>query len=343
MPISTLSIGGRSVGDGAPCFIIAEIGINHGGDAALCADMIASAAECGADAVKLQTVTPEESYHPDTESYRVFKGSVLSRDDLLQLKEKARACGTQLFSTPGDPTALRLLIEVDFPAIKISSGLLTNLPLIELAAATGKPLILSTGMASGEEVEEAVAAAVRGGCREYALLQCTSLYPAPAEALNLRAMEQLRQIGGCPVGYSDHHDGYMACIAAVARGATIIEKHFTLNASLPEADHAISLEPDEFSAMVRAIRSVEAMIGSAEKQPVAAELALRDGRHRRLVAARNIAVGQTITDSDLFLMRLPPGQNAIAARRLNEVVGRRAARAISRLTGLTDDMVGGAA
>jgi sialic acid synthase SpsE len=135
----------------------------------------------------------------------------------------------------------------------------------------------------------------------------------------------------------------MACIAAVARGATIIEKHFTLNASLPEADHAISLEPDEFSAMVRAIRSVEAMIGSAEKQPVAAELALRDGRHRRLVAARNIAVGQTITDSDLFLMRLPPGQNAIAARRLNEVVGRRAARAISRLTGLTDDMVGGAA
>jgi N,N'-diacetyllegionaminate synthase len=341
MPNSTISIAGRTIGEGAPCFVIAEIGINHGGDAALCERMIESAAKAGADAVKLQTVTPEESYHPETESYALFRRAVLSRDAMARLKERARALGVVLFSTPGDPTALRLLVDLDVPAVKISSGLLTNLPLIELAAATGKPLILSTGMARLEEVEEAVATAVRAGCREYALLQCTSLYPAGEGALNLRAMEQLARIGACPIGYSDHHGGFMAAVAAVARGASLIEKHFTLDAGLPGADHAISLEPSDFAAMVKAIRSVEAMLGSPEKKPVAEELALRDGRHRRLVAARAIDAGEVIRADDLYLMRLPAGGNAIAARRLHDVVGRRAKRPIPKLAGLTEEMIGG--
>jgi N-acetylneuraminate synthase/N,N'-diacetyllegionaminate synthase len=334
-------IAGRKVGTGAPCFVIAEVGINHGGDEALCARMIDEAANSGADAVKLQTVTPEESYHPQTPSYAVFKGATLSREANERLQHKARDAGIILFSTPGDPTALRLLLALDVPAVKISSGLLTNIPLIEMAAASGKPLIMSTGMARAEEVEEAVRAARGAGCRALALLQCTSLYPAPAKTINLRAMAALQEIGQCPVGYSDHHAGHLAVLAAVASGACIIEKHFTLDASVPGADHEISVEPAEFAIMVRAIRDIEAMMGSAEKMPVAAELPLRDGRHRRLVAARDLLSGVPLKSEDIYLMRLPADQEALPARRLRDVLGKRTTRAVERLTGLTSEMVVG--
>jgi N,N'-diacetyllegionaminate synthase len=337
----TISISGRVVGRDAPCFIIAEIGINHGGDETLCAEMIDAAAVAGADAVKLQTVTPDESYHPGTPSYRVFKDAVLSRDANARMAEHAKKKGVILFSTPGDTTALRMLLDLGMPAIKISSGLLTNLPLIEMAAASGKPLILSTGMARSEEVSEAVAAARAAGCREMALLQCTSLYPAPAASLNLNAMATLAALGDCPVGYSDHHAGHLAVLAAVARGAKLIEKHFTLDMSSPGADHAISVEPDEFAAMVRACREIEAMLGTAAKGPVEAEVTLRDGRHRRLVCVRDLPAGTLIETGDLYLMRLPAGREALPASRLRDVIGRRTRRSVSRMSGLTADAVEG--
>jgi sialic acid synthase SpsE len=330
-----------TVGAGAPCFVIAEIGINHGGDERLCADMIQAAARAGADAVKLQTVTPDESYHPDTESYRTFKGATLSRAANERMIGAAREAGIILFSTPGDPTALRMLLDLDVPAIKISSGLLTNLPLIELGAASGKPLIMSTGMAREDEVAEAVTAAREAGCRDMALLQCTSLYPAPAGTLNLNAMTALARIGNCPVGYSDHHPGHLAVLASVAGGAKLIEKHFSLDVSVPGADHAISIEPAEFGRMVADIRNVEAMLGSSEKAPVEAELALRDGRHRRLVSARDLAAGTSLSAGDLLLMRLPANQQALPAKQFRDVIGKRTRRAISRLTGLTADAIEG--
>ncbi len=333
--VDTISIAGRKVGQGAPCFVIAEIGINHGGDEKLCEKLIIAAAEAGADAVKLQTVTPDESYHPDTDSHRLFKGATLSREANARMMAAAKKAGVILFSTPGDPTALGLLLELGMPAIKISSGLLTNLPLIEMAAAGGKPLIMSTGMARANEVQEAVAAARGAGCREMALLQCTSLYPAPAATLNLKAMAALAKIGDCPVGYSDHHDGHLAVLAAVAAGAKLIEKHFTFDASAPGADHAISIEPAEFMQMVRAIREIEAMLGTSEKAPVEAEIPLRDGRHRRLVAARDLAPGTSVTPDDLYLMRLPADRAALPARRYHEVIGKRTTRAVPRLSGLT--------
>jgi len=332
-------VGERRIGAGNPCFVIAEVGINHGGDEGRCAEMIAAAAACGADAVKLQTVTPDESYHPATESYRLFRGSVLSRPALERLMTRARETGVILFSTPGDFTALALVTSLDMPAIKISSGLLTNLPLIRAAAATCRPLILSTGMARRDEVMEAVAAARGVGCRALAVLQCTSLYPAPSSTLNLRAMAALAIATGAPVGYSDHHDGALAAIAAVAAGASLIEKHFTLDASAAGADHAISLETDAFGQMVRDIRAVEAMLGSSEKAPVAAEESLRDGRHRRLVAARDIEAGAVLAAHDLFLMRLPPDRAALPAKRLPDVIGKHLARAAPRLTGITADMI----
>lgn len=330
-----ISIAGRAVGQGAPCFVIAEIGINHQGDEKLCVELIDAAAAAGADAVKLQTVTAAESYHPDTDSYRVFKDAALSREANARMMDHAKKAGIILFSTPGDPTALQLLLGLGVPAIKISSGLLTNLPLIEMAAAGGKPLILSTGMALAGEVADAVKAARIGGCREMALLQCTSLYPAPAAALNLNAMAALARIGDCPVGYSDHHAGHLAVLAAVAGGAKLIEKHFTLDASLPGADHAISVEPAEFGQMVREIRDIEAMLGTAEKVPVEAEMKLRDGRHRRLVSARDLPAGAAVGPDDVFLMRLPADRDALPASRLRDVVGKRTRRAIPRLSGLT--------
>jgi sialic acid synthase SpsE len=307
----------------------------------LCAALIAAAAESGADAVKLQTVTPEESYHPDTQSYAVFKGATLPRDANARMIEAAEEAGVILFSTPGDPTALRMLLDLDVPAIKISSGLLTNLPLIEMAAAGGKPLIMSTGMARMDEVRAAVDVARGAGCREMALLQCTSLYPAPAPALNLRGMETLARIGDCPVGYSDHYPGHLAVLAAVARGAKLIEKHFTLDASAAGADHAISIEPAEFDEMVQAIREIEAMLGSSEKAPAEAEIPLRASRHRRLVAARDLAAGVSVTPDDVYLMRLPADHAALPAQRYHDVIGKRTTRAIPRLTGLTAVLIEG--
>jgi sialic acid synthase SpsE len=338
----TITIAGRKIGRCAPCFIVAEVGINHGGNETLCADMISQAASAGADAVKLQIVTADESYHPDTESYRLFRNSNLPREALARQMSHARQAGVILFATPGDPTALQLLCDVGVPAIKISSGLLTNLPLIRLAARSGKPLLMSTGMAHSNEIDLAVAAAREAGCQELALLQCTSLYPAPAETLNLRAMEGLWRTGVAAVGYSDHHSGHLACLAAVAGGASIIEKHFTLDATQAGADHAISIEPPEFAEMVQAIRSIEAMLGSRDKAPVADEMPLRSGRHRRLVAARDLKPGERLETRDLYLMRLPADREALPADRLEHVLGRRTKRLIPRLTAVTDDMLEGA-
>jgi len=335
------TIDGRGIGDGHPTWIIAEVGINHGGDEKRCAEMIDAAAEAGADAVKLQTVNPDVSYHPETESYRVFKNSVLAEASLLRLAERARNVGVTLFSTPGDHLALDLMSSVGMPAVKISSGLLTNLPLIKSAAETGLPLIMSTGMAFEKEVDAAVSSASRAGGGDIALLQCTSLYPAPSQSLNLRAMETLKNRFGVPVGYSDHHDGGLACVAAVAMGAALIEKHFTLDQGVPGADHRISLEPDAFARMVAEIRMVERMFGSSEKEPDAAEIPVRDGRHRRLVAARNINAGEILGAKDLLLMRLPSEQPALPAFRLDEVLGQRTVRSVSRFSGLTAEMVEG--
>ncbi len=320
-------------------WIIAEIGINHGGDEARCAKLIDAAADSGADAVKLQTVTPEESYHPDTESYGLFLDADLSVEALRRLSGQAADRGMVLFSTPGDITALRKLLSVNVPVIKISSGLLTNLPLIAAASKSGLPLILSTGMAHLKEVETAVSVARTNGATDIAVLQCTSLYPAPTNTLNLRAMETLRSVLETPVGYSDHHVGTLACVAAVAAGASVIEKHFSLNRSEMGADHAISSEPAEFREMVDLVREVEEMRGSPVKEPTSEEARFRDGRHRLLVASRDIAAGERIDAADIYLMRMPHGTSALPAGELPNIVGMRAIAAIPRLTGLTRKML----
>lgn len=334
-------IGQRPVGPAYPAYIIAEVGINHGGDAAVCADMILAAARAGADAVKLQTVLADESYHPDTESHAVFANAVLTKDEMKVLMEHAAKAHIALFSTPGDFASLKLLKELGIPAIKISSGLLTNLPLISRSAEASVPLLLSTGMAHMTEIKSAVDAARVAGANDIAILQCTSLYPAPSRTLNLRTIGTLAREFDVVAGYSDHHDGILACVAAVAAGASIIEKHFSTTPDATGADHAISAGPDDFARMVQDIRDVEAMMGTDEKKPVDEELPLRDGRHRRLVAARDISAGETLGADDLYLMRLPGDREAISANRFNDAVGRKVRCDIARLSGVSAGMIEG--
>lgn len=325
----TFDIAGRPLGAGHPAFIIAEIGINHGGDEAAAAAMIEAAAAAGADAVKLQTVSVDDSYQPGTASYDAFQGKAFALDALNRLGRMARQHDIVLFSTPGDFPSLDLLFAAGMPAVKISSGLLTNLPLIRRAAGTGLPMILSTGMAHLAEVDAAVAAAEGAGARGIAVLQCTSLYPAPASSLNLRAIPAMAAHYRWPVGYSDHYRGDTACIAAVALGASVIEKHFTLDRSLPGADHAISAEPAEFARLVAAIRETERMLGLAHKAPVAEEEPLRAGRYRFLVARRAIAAGKVLEEADLALKRTQPGEGVMPANDLDRVLGRTAGRAMA--------------
>jgi N,N'-diacetyllegionaminate synthase len=325
-------IAGRRIGGGAPCWIIAEIGINHGGDEAAAAAMIRAAAAAGADAAKLQTVDADESYVAGTASHREFSGKALSAAAHGRLADVARAAGIVLFTTPADLPSLDLALAAGFPAIKISSGLLTHLPLVRRAAASGQPLIVSTGMAYLGEAAEAVAAARAAGAGGIGVLHCTALYPAPAETLNLAAMATLAECLGCPIGYSDHHPGHLAAVAAVALGAAIVEKHFTLDSKRPGADHAISLEPAAFAAMVRDIRLVETMRGSARKAPAAAEAALRAERHRCLVARRTIAAGERLDLGNVGFKRPLPGRAGLPPAAWPAVEGRRAARAVARDT-----------
>lgn len=333
------NIDGKRIGAGQPTFIIAEIGINHGGSEEVAASMVRAAAEAGADAVKYQTVDAKDSYMPETASYREFAGKGLSLDAYRRLNELARSLGMASFSTPGDPASLRMMLASGMSAVKVSSGQMTNLPLLHDIGASRLPVILSTGMADLAEVERSVATLRRAGSVDIAVLQCTSLYPAPPETANLRAMAVLAGALGLPVGYSDHCLGILACVAAVAAGACIVEKHFSLDRTQAGADHHLSSEPDEFAKMVREIRLVEAMLGTSAKTPTAEEKRLRPGRERMLVTRRALAAGTILSALDFIAMRLSADQVGIPASQLQSLVGRRLKVAAGERAVLAHDMM----
>ncbi len=315
-------IGTRLIGDGHPVFVIAEIGINHHGDAALCARMMEAAAEAGADAVKLQTVEPDESYVHGTVSHKEFSNKSLSDEALSSLGRLADELGIVLFSTPGDFSSLEQMCRNRMPGVKISSGLMTNLPLIAAAARKGLPMIISTGLAYESEIEDAVRTALAEGASGVAVLKCTALYPAPDETLNLNAIPAMVARFGVPIGYSDHTLDDLACVAAVALGAAVIEKHFTLDSTLPGADHHISMEPGPFAAMIGKIRRLERMLGSGSIEPVAAEIAARPQRHRCLVARVDIPSGSVFSADNLALKRPLPGSAGLPPAAYAEVLGK---------------------
>ncbi len=346
----SILINGRYIGSGLPTYIVAELSANHNQDFEQAARLVRAAQEAGADAIKLQTYTPDTlTIRSDREWFRIGGGTLWDGRTLHDLyreaytpwewqpKLKAIADDLEidLFSTAFDPTAVDFLEEMGVPAHKIASFEIVDIPLIEKMAGTGKPLIISTGMASLAEIEEAVHAARQAGAREIALLKCTSAYPAPPEEINLRTIPHLSEVFQSPVGLSDHSLGVAVPVAAVALGACIVEKHFTLSRSAPGPDSAFSLEPDEFKAMVGAIRMAEKALGQVSYGLGRDESKSRAFR-RSLFVVQDVKAGEVFTADNIRSIR--PGYG-LAPKYLKEVLGRRAVRNVAKGEPLAWDLV----
>ena len=282
MSEATLQIGQRTVGAGHPVYIIAELSANHNQDFDRALRIVHAAKEAGADAVKLQTYTPDTiTIRSDRECFRIRGGTLWdgrTLHDLYgeahtpwewqpKLKAAANDLGMDLFSSAFDSSAVDFLESMNVPVHKVASPELVDVPLIEKMGRTGKPLILSTGMATLEEIDEAVTAARKAGASQLALLRCTSSYPAPPEEMNLRSIPDLTRRFGLPVGLSDHTPGIAVPVAAVALGAVLIEEHLTLSRAEGGPDHAFSLEPEEFKTLVEAVRMAESSLGQIQYGP----------------------------------------------------------------------------
>jgi N,N'-diacetyllegionaminate synthase len=321
-------------GPGRPVLVIAEIGNNHDGSLGQARALIEAAAQAGAGAVKLQTHIAAEEMLPSTPTpphfdeprYAFTQRMELSLDAHRMLKGLAEEHGLLFFSSPFSVAAVELLEEVDVPAYKIASGEVSNPPLIEAVAATGKPVFLSTGMSGLDDVEPAMAT-LRAAGSEVVLLQCTSAYPCPPERVNLAAMETLAERFGVPVGLSDHTADIFTSIAAVALGAVAVEKHFTLSRRLYGPDHHASLEPEQLARLVEGVRQVEAARGDGAKVRDPGLDPVRATFEKSVVAAADIPAGAVLEAGLLTTKR--PG-TGIAAARIGDVVGRRAARALRR-------------
>lgn len=339
------SIGGRAIGPSHPSFIIAELSGNHGGKLSRALELIAAAKEAGADAVKLQTYTADTiTLRCDDERFRIGAGTIWEGRQLHDLyaeastpwkwhKElfaEAAKYDLTCFSSPFDPTAVDFLESLNCPAYKIASFELVDLPLIRKAASTGKPLIMSTGMATLSEIHEAVGAARDGGSGGLVLLKCTSGYPAPPESMNLRTIPALAAEFSVPVGLSDHTMGISAPVTAVALGASIIEKHLILDRAEGGPDSTFSLNVDEFRSMVRAVREAEAALGSVRFEPGPAEMASRKFR-RSLFVVEDIAQGEIFTTRNVRSIRPSDG---LPPKYLGDILGARAVESLSRGTPL---------
>lgn len=319
--------------------IIAEAGVNHNGNYDLAVRMIHEAKRAGADYVKFQTAVPElviSTYAPKAEYQKVTTGSDESQLDMCRaihlplsdyrrLKAVCDQVGIGFLSTPFDLVSIDTLEELDMDYYKIPSGEITNLPYLRKIASKGRRVIMSTGMSEMEEIAAAVKVLEDGGLRrgDIILLHCNTEYPTPMADVNLRAMKTIGETLGVTVGYSDHTRGIEVPIAAVAMGARVIEKHFTLDCTMEGPDHKASLEPGQLKAMVDAIRNVELAIGSAEKHATASETPNKVVARKSIVAARAIKAGETLTEENITVKR--PG-NGISPMLWDSVIGTTAKR-----------------
>ncbi|MFQ5767507.1 MAG: N-acetylneuraminate synthase family protein [Acidobacteriota bacterium] len=343
--MQTFALGDRLIGEKQPAFIIAEAGINHNGHVERATEMIAAAQQAGADAIKFQTFTARglmtrsagaavhlQAGAGDEDLYSFVDRLSLSVQDHEGLAGICREFSFPFLSTAGDPEGVALLASLGVPAFKVASMDLDNLPLLTEVARAGKPVLLSTGMATLAELDTALETIHRAGNDQVILLHCTSLYPAPPETVNLRAMVTMRTTFGLPVGYSDHTSGITVPLAAAALGACIIEKHFTLDTALPGPDQSFSADPDELARLVAAIRCVEQALGSGRKRPAAAEMAMRSAFRRSIVAARDIPAGAVLNREMLAFKR--PG-SGISPGDLAWVIGRQTTRPLPEDTVIT--------
>jgi N,N'-diacetyllegionaminate synthase len=336
-------------------FVIAEAGVNHNGELELARRLCDAAKAAGADAVKFQTFRAEDLVLPGapTAAYQTRHTGEIDQFAMLckleldegahrELQAHCARIGIEFFSTPFSEDAVDLLVRLGVPRLKLPSGELTHKALVARAAEMQLPLLVSTGMATLDEVHEALdwIRAARGHLKDVTVMHCTSSYPAPDESLNLRAIATLAKLLDIPIGYSDHSVGIEGALAAVALGATVIEKHLTLDHRLPGPDHAASLEPAAFAAMVRGIRRVEAMLGDGVKAPRPAEKDSARVARRSIVAVRDIAAG-ALVEAGAIACRRPAG--GIAPKHWNVVTHRRANVAIPAGTLLQWDQLEGVA
>jgi N-acetylneuraminate synthase len=328
-----LEIAGRRIGPGHPVYIVAEVSANHGHDYDQTVNLLQAAQAAGADAVKVQTYTADTlTLRSNAQSFRVTTNTPWSGRTLYDLykeasmpwewqpglKQVADTLGLTFFSSAFDASAVDFLEQLEVPMHKIASFELVDIPLIKKMARTGKPLILSTGMATLAEIEEAVQAARDGGATQIALLKCTSAYPAPPGEMHLRTIAHLHQGFQLPVGLSDHTLGIAVPVAAVALGACVIEKHLTLSRAAGGPDSSFSLEPHEFRAMVEAVRAAEAALGRVHYGTSALESESRVFR-RSLFAVKNITAGEMFTADNVRSIR--PG-DGLHPRHMEHVIGR---------------------
>lgn len=343
-------IAGRRIGDNHPVFIIAELSANHNQKFDLAVDTIKAIKESGADAVKLQTYTPDTmTIDCNNEYFQIKQGTIWDGKTFYQLyqeaytpwewqpklKEIAEDLGLICFSSPFDKTAVDFLEDMNVPAYKVASFEITDIPLIEYIASKGKPVIISTGIATLTDIEDAVNACRRMGNNQIALLKCTSAYPAPFEEVNLKTISDMTERFGTVVGLSDHTSGISVAVASVALGAKIIEKHFILDRKLGSPDAAFSLEPEEFKAMVKAVREAEKAIGKvdyelSDKVKKSREFA------RSLFAVKDIKAGAALTEENIRSIR--PGYG-LHPKHMSNILGKKARKDIKKGTPLSCDMV----
>ena len=317
--------------------IIAEAGVNHNGDIAIAKQMVDCAKEAGVDMIKFQTgmaenivskFAPKAEYQKretgsDENQLDMVKKLLLSFDEFRELKAYCDKVGITFLSTPFDLESIDFLNTLDMEFWKVPSGEVTNYPYLVRIANTKKKVLMSTGMCEMQEIKEAIDVLEKNGCKEIMLLHCNTEYPTPMCDVNLNAMISMREKFRVPVGYSDHTKGIEVAIAAVTMGATVIEKHFTLDRNMEGPDHKASLEPDELKAMVKAIRNVEIAIGSSEKKVTASEEKNRAIARKSIVAKRHIDKGETFTVDNITTKR--PG-SGISPMKWNVVLGRKAMR-----------------
>jgi N,N'-diacetyllegionaminate synthase len=318
-------------------FIIAEAGVNHNGDIHIAKKLVDAAAAAGADAVKFQTFVPgdlvsrfaqkadyqKKTTEAEETQLRMLEKLALTRQDFVELQTYCREVGIRFISTPFDLESIAFLDGLDMDFWKIPSGEVTNLPYLEAIGRTGKKVVMSTGMCEMEEIRAAIAILEKAGTCDITLLHCNTEYPTPLEDVNLLAMQQMAETLGKPVGYSDHTKGIEVPIAAAALGATVIEKHFTLDRNMDGPDHKASLEPDELKEMVTAIRNIEKALGTGIKAPSASEKKNIEIVRKSIVAKRAIKSGEVFTEDNLTTKR--PG-TGISPMRWHEVIGKKAIR-----------------
>jgi sialic acid synthase SpsE len=338
-----MRIGTRAIGGGAPLFVIAEIGLNHDGDPARALALVDAAAGAGASAVKLQSLRAETLVAPVPANGRANGGATLAHVDAPSLRDvfaryeldepahravaaRAREHGLAWLSSPFDEAAVDMLARLDCDALKIASGDITHHRLIARAAATGKPLVISTGLSTLDEVAAAVTCAREGGARSLALLHCVSAYPTPDDQQNLGAIRTLSTVFGLPIGLSDHTGDAAGVAAAVALGASLYERHVKASESDPVLDAAVSSSPAALARLVAIAAETQARLGSGLRTPQAAEQANRQGSRRALYAARDLAAGTVLTDADVIALR---PEHGLPASHWRELIGVRTTRALA--------------